>query len=111
MFYVEPCKYLIEIIVFIYLLESYKIFCRNKPELENPYMFSNIEVENAVTEEQEPHDIIPQRQMTENVSTTSVREHNSGIPSTCANLSNNSNRIGSGIITVSIQLLCLFYLI
>lgn len=67
-------------------------------------MFSNIEVENAVMEEHEPreHDIIPPRQI-ENVSTIGIREQNSMIPPTSTNQSNNSNRIGSGIITVSIQ--------
>lgn len=95
MFCVELCNYIIEINILIYL--SYNLFCRNKPELENPYVFSNIEVENAVMEVQEPRDI-PLRQM-ENVSAVGIREQDSGIPPT--NQSNNNNGIGSGIITVS----------
>jgi len=73
-------------------------------------MFSNIEVENAVIEVHEPSDIIPPRQ-TENVSTIGIREQNSIIPPTSTNQSNNSNRTGSGIITVSINIICSFYLI
>lgn len=75
------------------------VLCRalNKPELENPYVFSNIEVENAVMEAQEPHDI-PLRQI-ENVSTVGIREQDSGIPPTCTNQSNSNNGIGNRIIT------------
>jgi len=65
-------------------------------------MFSNIEVENSVMEVHEPCDIIPPRQI-ENVSTVGIREQNSIIPPTSTNQTNNNNRIGSGIITVSIQ--------
>lgn len=64
-------------------------------------MFSNIEVENAVMEVHEQRDIIPPRQ-TENVSTIGIRKQNSLIPPSCTNQNNNSNRTGSGIITVSI---------
>lgn len=76
------------------------VLCRalNKPELENPYMFSNIEVENAVMEVHEPHDNNPSRQI-ENVSTIGRREQNSRIPPTCTNQNNNSNHTGNGIIT------------
>ncbi|XP_022165868.1 recQ-mediated genome instability protein 1-like isoform X2 [Myzus persicae] len=78
------------------------VLCRalNKPELENPYIFSNIEVENAVMEVHEPSDIIPPRRI-ENVSTVGIREQNSVIPPTSTNQSNNtnSNHTGSGIIT------------
>uniref|UniRef100_A0A2S2P477 RecQ-mediated genome instability protein 1 n=1 Tax=Schizaphis graminum TaxID=13262 RepID=A0A2S2P477_SCHGA len=75
------------------------VLCRalNKPELENPYMFSNIEVENAVTDVQEPRDIAP-RQI-ENVSTTGIQEQDPGIPSNYANQNNDNNRVGNGIIT------------
>jgi len=62
-------------------------------------VFSNIEVENAVMEAQEPCDI-PLRQI-ENVSTVSIREQDSGIPPTCTNQSNSNNGTGNRIITVS----------
>jgi len=67
-------------------------------------MFSNIEVENTVTDVQEPLDIAP-RQI-ENVSLTGIQEQDPGILSTCTNQSNDNNRVGNGVITVSIQLLC-----
>jgi len=65
-------------------------------------MFSNIEVENAVMEVHEPRDIIPPRQI-ENVCTIGIGEQNFTTPPTSTNQNNNSNRTGSGIITVSIQ--------
>ncbi|XP_025205637.1 recQ-mediated genome instability protein 1-like isoform X3 [Melanaphis sacchari] len=73
----------------------FNVLCRalNKPELENPYIFSNIEVENAIMEVQEPHDI-PPRQI-ENVSTVNISE----VPQTNTNQSYNNNRVGNGIIT------------
>lgn len=66
---------------------------RNKPELENPYMFSNIEVEKNVMEVQESFNTNSQRQ-SEPVNNVNNRPQN---PS-----SNNSNCVGNGVITVSI---------
>lgn len=84
-------------------------FCRNKPELENPYMFSNIEVENTGIEVLESRDIISPRQV-ENVNRMDIIPLNTRISENSTNQSNNSNFVGKGIITVCIQLLLLLFL-
>jgi len=71
---------------------------RNKPELENPYMFSNIEVENDAIEVPVLHNIDPPRQV-EHVN----RPQNTNTVE-CQNSKNktiNSNPVGNGVITVS----------
>lgn len=77
------------------------IFCRNKPELENPYIFSNIEVENTAMETLESRAITPTRQV-ENVNRVNIIPQNTRVPQNSTNQSNNSNFVGKGVITVGI---------
>lgn len=78
---------------------------RNKPELENPYKFSSIEVENTEMEVQELPVVNPPRQI-ENINSVNSRPQNS-MNSQNSSIQNN-NRTGSGVITVSIQFLCIY---
>lgn len=72
-------------------------------------MFSNIEVENTAIEVLESHDMTSPRQV-EDVNIINIRPQNTRISENSTNQSNNSNFIGKGIITVSIQLLCIMIL-
>lgn len=86
----------------LYLLINYVLvnntwfllFYRNKPELENPYMFSNIEVENTAMDVQESHAINPLGQI-------DVRPQVNGMPQNSTNQTNNSNSV-TNVTTVSI---------
>lgn len=84
------------------------IIFRKKPELENPYVFSNIEVENIDMEVQESHVNNLPRQI-ENI----CRPLSTNEPQNNINQSNNSNFVGNGVITVSVNVIsyitCILY--
>ncbi|XP_025416538.1 uncharacterized protein LOC112687804 isoform X2 [Sipha flava] len=69
------------------------VLCRalNKPELENPYMFSNIEVDKNAMEVQESHTINPRRQ----IDGPQMNE----MTQNSVNQTNNSNSVKNGVIT------------
>lgn len=69
------------------------MICRNKQELENPYMFSNIEVENIDME------LPKQIEINKNESQTTRMPQSSN-----TNCSNQNNIVGNGVITVSINI-------
>lgn len=77
------------------------LFYRNKPELENPYMFSNLEVENTAMEVQESHTLNPLRQI-------DVRPQINGVPQNSTYQTNNIDSVKNGVITVSTTFLTIF---
>jgi hypothetical protein len=85
--------------VFIFTI-LFLLFNRNKPELENPYMFSNIEVDKTAMEVQESHTINPRRQ----IDGPQMNE----MTQNSVNQTNNSNSVKNGVITVSITFLLIF---
>ncbi|VVC40030.1 Hypothetical protein CINCED_3A012740 [Cinara cedri] len=78
------------------------VLCRalNKPELENPYIFSNLEVESNNTEEQLFQNINSPREISnDNNRDDTTRLQNTRITHNSNPQSNNSGFVGNGVIT------------